>query len=160
MAIGRGPHQFRRLLDRASATGYTAAMADTTWTTAPTLDDIEAMAIEAFETIPPALRAHVGDVVITVVDFPDDGIVAEMELETPFDLLGLYSGVHIGHKDSGYTPSDVDRIFLFRRALLDYWCETGEELRHLVRHVLIHEVGHHFGLSDDDMEAIEATVDD
>lgn len=134
-------------------------MADTTWTTAPTLDDIEAMAIDALETIPAPLRPHVGDVVITVADFPDDQIVADMELETPFDLLGLYSGVHIGHKDGGYTPSDVDRIFLFRRALLDYWCETGEDLPHLVRHVMIHEIGHHFGLSDDDMEAIEGTAE-
>lgn len=130
-------------------------MTDTTWATAPTLEDIEAMALEALETIPDPLRGHVDDVVIAVVDFPDDAIMREMDLETPFDLLGLYSGVHIGHKDAGHTPSDVDRIFLFRRALLDYWAETGEDLRHLVRHVLIHEVGHHFGLSDEDMEAIE-----
>ncbi|MEZ5666292.1 MAG: metallopeptidase family protein [Alphaproteobacteria bacterium] len=133
-------------------------MAETThprWTTAPTLDDIEALARDAFQTIPATLRAHVDDVVIAVVDFPDDGIVAEMELESEFDLLGLYSGVHIGHKDSGATPHDVDRIFLFRRPLLDYWCETGEDLSHLVRHVLIHEIGHHFGLSDEDMDAIE-----
>lgn len=134
-------------------------MTNTIWTTAPTLDDIESLARDALETIPAPLRSHAEDVIITVADLPDDQIMAEMGLESPFDLLGLYSGVHIGHKDGGFTPSDVDRIFLFRRALLDYWCETGEDLRHLVRHVMIHEIGHHFGLSDADMEAIENSAD-
>lgn len=134
-------------------------MTKSIWSAAPTLDDIESMARDAFQTIPAPLRAHADDVIITVVDFPDEEIMVEMALESPYDLLGLYSGVHIGHKDGGYTPSDVDRIFLFRRPLLDYWCETGEDLQHLVRHVLIHEIGHHFGLSDDDMHAIEDAAD-
>ena len=81
-----------------------------------------------------------------------------MELETPFDLLGLYRGVDIGHKSTSTIANDVDMIFLYRRPLLDYWCETGEDLTQLVRHVLIHEIGHHFGLSDDDMERIEDSV--
>ncbi len=127
---------------------------------APTLADLEAMAAEAFRTVPAGLRRLVRDVVIHVADFPDPETEAEMALESPFDLLGLYSGVPIGEKDGGQTPQDVDRIFLYRRPILDYWCETGEDLDHVVRHVLIHEIGHHFGLSDDDMARIESLVED
>ncbi len=123
---------------------------------APTLDDIEAIAGEAFATIPQALAQHVTDVVIHVVDFPDDETMEVLELESPFDLLGLYQGVSLDRKSVADTQTDVDRIFLYRRPLLDYWCETGEDLYHVVRHVLIHEIGHHFGFSDDDMDAIEA----
>ena len=122
---------------------------------APTVDEIEALARAAFETIPWQLRRHVGDVVIRIEDFPDKDICRDMELESEFDLLGLYSGVSLDHKESAGSRQDVDMIFLYRRPLLDYWCETGEELSHLVRHVLIHEIGHHFGLSDADMEALE-----
>ncbi len=82
-----------------------------------------------------------------------------MELESPFDILGLYRGVSLGHKGLMDQPSQMDMIFLYRRPLLDYWCETGEALDHVVRHVLIHEIGHHFGLSDDDMARIEAEAD-
>ncbi len=123
---------------------------------APTLDDIEAIAGEAFATIPQALAQHVTDVVIHVVDFPDDETMEVLELESPFDLLGLYQGISLDRKSVADTLTDVDRIYLYRRPLLDYWCETGEDLYHVVRHVLIHEIGHHFGFSDDDMEAIEA----
>jgi predicted Zn-dependent protease with MMP-like domain len=101
------------------------------------------------------LRRHVTDVVIRVEDFPDPGTTRDMGLESPFDLLGLYRGVDLLHKSVSDVASDVDMIFLYRRPLLDYWCDTGENLIHLVLHVLIHEIGHHFGLSDDDMEAIE-----
>ena len=123
---------------------------------APTLEDIEAIAGEAFATIPADLARHVSDVAIHVVDFPDDETLEALELESPFDLLGLYQGVSLDQKSVADTPADVDHIFLYRRPLLDYWCETGEDLYHVVRHVLIHEIGHHFGFSDDDMEAIEA----
>jgi predicted Zn-dependent protease with MMP-like domain len=95
-------------------------------------------------------------VVIRVDDFPDEDTEREMGLATPFDLLGLYRGVPIGEKGTGFTAHDVDMIFLYRRPLLDYWCETEEDLLHLIRHVMIHEIGHHFGLSDEDMERIEA----
>ena len=127
--------------------------------TAPDLDEIEALALDALAAIPEPLRAHVGNVAIQVEEFPDDDVVRDMELETPFDLLGLYQGISLDRRSVLDVRDDVDRIFLYRRPLLDYWCETGEELRHLIRHVLIHEIGHHFGLSDDDMEALEAQAD-
>ena len=123
---------------------------------APTLGDIEAIAAEAFATIPQALAQHVTDVVIHVVDFPDDETLAALDLESPFDLLGLYQGISLDQKSVADTLTDIDRIYLYRRPLLDYWCDAGEDLYHVVRHVLIHEIGHHFGFSDDDMEAIEA----
>ena len=126
---------------------------------APTLDEIETLARAALETIPDALRRHVSDVIIRIDEFPDEQTCREMELETEYDLLGLYSGVSIDRKESAGSRQDVDMIFLYRRPLLDYWCETGEELGHLVRHVLIHEIGHHFGFSDADMEGLEQLSD-
>ena len=75
-------------------------------------------------------------------------------------LLGLYQGVSMMERGAGHVANDIDRIFLYRRPILDYWCESGEDLPHIVRHVLIHEIGHHFGLSDDDMEAIEAKAEE
>jgi predicted Zn-dependent protease with MMP-like domain len=125
------------------------------YTTAPTLRDIEAIAADAFATIPDSLRRHVRNVVIHVEEFPDEETERDMGLESPFDLLGLYRGVSLDRKGIGDQPQDIDRIFLYRRPMLDYWCEGVEDLTHLVRHVLIHEIGHHFGLSDDAMEAIE-----
>ncbi len=127
---------------------------------APTLDDIEALARTALATIPDELRRYVQDVVIRVQEFPDPETCREMELETEFDLLGLYSGVSLDHDEAVTVRQDVNMIFLYRRPLLDYWCESGEELGHLVRHVIIHEIGHHFGFSDDDMEALERLADE
>ena len=121
----------------------------------PSLADIEAIAHEAYGTIPDELVRHVGDVVIHIEEFPDAETEQEMGLGSPFDLLGLYRGVSLGHKSVSHVSSDLDRIFLYRRPLLDYWCETGEDLAAVVRHVLIHEIGHHFGFSDDDMERLE-----
>ena len=129
------------------------------FTTAPSLDDIEAIARTAFEALPDAFRILTTGIVFRVDDFPDQETVVEMGLQSPFDLMGLYSGVPVGEKNAG-AHSVVDMIFLYRRPLLDYWCETGEDLSHLVRHVLIHEIGHHFGLSDDDMERLEASAED
>ena len=121
----------------------------------PTSADLETIAAAAFADIPDELRHYAADVVIRIEDFPDEEVEREMDLETPFDLLGLYRGSAMDIHAFGGTPPDVDMIFLYRRPILDYWCETGEDLSTLVRHVLIHEIGHHFGLSDDDMYRIE-----
>lgn len=136
--------------------GYLRGMArPPAFTHPPDIADFEAIAEEAFKRIPLELRRHVDGVVIRIEDFPDAETEAEMDLESPFDLLGLYRGVSLDRKSVADTPSDLDMIFLYRRPILDYWSETGEDLTHIVRHVLIHEIGHHFGLSDDDMERIE-----
>ena len=121
----------------------------------PGLTGMETMARAALKTIPEKLRRHVEGVAIRIEEFPDAETEREMGLESPFDLLGLYRGVSLDRKSVSDTPADVDMIFLYRRPILDYWCETGEDLTHVIRHVLIHEIGHHFGLSDEDMERIE-----
>ena len=121
----------------------------------PSLDDLDRIAKAAFKTIPDELARHVKGVVIRIDDFPDEDTARDLGLESPFDLLGLYHGVAIGDKSVMNSGQTVDMIFLYRRPILDYWVETGEDLTHVVRHVLIHEIGHHFGLSDGDMERIE-----
>ncbi|MBM3541471.1 MAG: metallopeptidase family protein [Alphaproteobacteria bacterium] len=127
--------------------------------TPPTLDDIEALARATLGRLPARLRAKLDGVVIRVDEFPDDETVAEMGFESPFDLMGLYRGVSLDRETSADVRHDVNMIFLYRRPLLDHWCETEEPLPRLVRHVLIHEIGHHFGLSDDDMARMEAEAD-
>ena len=121
----------------------------------PSVADLDALARHALGDIPTELARHVGDVVIRIEDFPDEETEREMGLESPFDILGLYRGVALTHKSVMATASDLDMIFLYRRPILDYWCETGEDLYDVVRHVLIHEIGHHFGFSDEDMERLE-----
>ncbi|MSP20264.1 MAG: metallopeptidase family protein [Alphaproteobacteria bacterium] len=128
---------------------------DWTQATAPSLEEFESMADAAYQSIPPAMRARVQTVVVRVMDLADDETLDEMGIESPFELLGLYRGVDLTRKSVNDVPQNVDMIFLYRRALLDYWCETGEPLGAVIRHVMIHEMGHHFGYSDDDMEAIE-----
>jgi len=122
---------------------------------APTLEEIERIATEAFESIPSELRRHVANIVFRVEDFPDEQTEKDMELESPFDILGLYRGVALPNRSVHQVRRSQDMIFLYRRPLLDYWCETGEPLIDIVRHVLVHEIGHHFGFSDDDMERID-----
>jgi predicted Zn-dependent protease with MMP-like domain len=124
---------------------------------APSLADIEELANRALASIPRRLKRHLGAVVITVEEFPDEETERAMGLDSPFDILGLYRGVALPHKSVSDPRPHIDMIFLYRRPILDYWCETGEDLAHLVRHVLIHEIGHHFGFSDDDMARIEAS---
>lgn len=121
----------------------------------PTIADIHIIAKRALEGIPQDLRRHLRDIVVVVEEFPDSEIETEMDLKSPFDLLGLYQGISLDRKSVSDAPQDVDRIFLYRRPLLDYWCETGEDLEAIIRNTLIHEVGHHFGFSDDDMEHLE-----
>jgi predicted Zn-dependent protease with MMP-like domain len=123
--------------------------------TSPSLADLEQVAVLAAERIPEELRRFIRDVVIRIEEFPDEETIEEMELESAFDLLGLYRGVAMPQQSVLDVRTTPDMIFLYRRPLLDYWCETGEPLADVVRHVLIHEVGHHFGFSDDDMDRIE-----
>ncbi|MGI4876509.1 MAG: metallopeptidase family protein [Janthinobacterium lividum] len=113
------------------------------------------MAQAAVERLPEQFRRWLAPVLLRIEDFPDDDVMREMALETPFDILGLYQGRHVGTKGDEPTGALPDVIFLYRRPLLDEWCETGETLEMLVTHVLVHEVGHHFGLSDADMARIE-----
>jgi predicted Zn-dependent protease with MMP-like domain len=122
---------------------------------APSLGDIETLAARALETIPSELREHLGPLVIRVEEFPDEETEQAMELDSPFDILGLYRGVALPHQSVSSPRTQLDMVFLYRRPILDYWCESGEDLAAVVRHVLIHEIGHHLGFSDADMERIE-----
>jgi len=122
----------------------------------PSLQEMEALAQVALKRLPQELLVHVDGVVIQVEEFPDRQTVRELNLQSRYDLLGLYRGVPIDQKSVTATPDDIDMIFMYRGPILDFWNETGEDLSHLVRHVLIHEIGHHFGLSDADMERIES----
>ena len=121
----------------------------------PSLADLEEQARRALETIPRRLKQHLGPIVIRVEDFPDEETEEAMGLDSPVDILGLYRGVALPHKSISDPRPTLDMVFLYRRPILDYWCETGEDLRHVVRQVLIHEIGHHFGFSDEDMMRIE-----
>ena len=131
------------------------------WTNlkAPSPAEMEAMAHDIFERLPKRFRDLCADVVIRVDDFPTDEVLDEMDAETEFDLLGLFQGVGLPHQSVGDIARLPNMVWLYRRPILDYWAEHEESLGHIVRHVLIHEIGHHFGLSDDDMEAIEAQAD-
>ena len=123
--------------------------------TAPTLDDIESLAREALASLPKEFRDMTGSLVFMVQDFPDDEVVEDMELESPYEILGLFYGADLADSDGAFQISTPTMIFLYRRPILDYWAEQGESLDHIVRHVLVHEIGHHFGLSDEQMEDIE-----
>jgi len=131
------------------------------WTdrSAPSLDDFEAMAAAAFAALPDEFRTLAENVPCVVADFPDEETIREMQLESEFDILGLFRGV--GMPQGGATPFTgqlPNQVWLYRRPILDYWAESqdGETLGEIITHVLVHEIGHHFGFSDDDMEAIEA----
>lgn len=122
---------------------------------APSIADFERLAAEAFDGLPADFRALCGNIVIQVEDFPTDEVQAEMRAG-PFDLLGLFQGIGLAQDqavpETGRLPN---MVFIYRRAILDYWAEHAETLGAIVTHVLVHEIGHHFGLSDDDMYAIE-----
>ncbi len=122
---------------------------------APSISDIEELAAEAFRGLPVEFRVLCGEVVIAVADFPTEDVQKDMDAG-PFDLLGLFQGIGLAHDgalpETGRMPN---MVFLYRRAILDYWAEHDETLGAIVTHVLVHEIGHHFGLSDDDMYGIE-----
>ena len=109
----------------------------------------------ALERLPAEFRAHLGDIVLRVEEFAEDEVLAELGLDDPYELTGLYSGRPLGDKSSMESGALPDMIFLYRRPLIEEWAETGVSLEALVTHVLVHEVGHHFGLSDEDMHALE-----
>ena len=136
----------------SAATDWSAA-------TAPSLAELERLADDAFARLPEGFRRLCDGVAVRVEDFPDDETLREMGLDSPFDLLGLFRGIGLAQGGASLqTGQFPNMIWLYRRPLLDYWAEHEETLGHLVSHVLIHEIGHHFGLSDDDMDAIEAAA--
>jgi predicted Zn-dependent protease with MMP-like domain len=128
-------------------------------TEAPSLADFEAMAAAAWRRLPRQFRELCDNVVIRVEDFPTDEVLRDLDLESPFDLLGLFQGVSIDRRSVMDPAGLPNMVYLYRRPILDYWAEHGETLGRLVVHVLVHEIGHHFGLSDADMEHIEAAAD-
>jgi predicted Zn-dependent protease with MMP-like domain len=124
----------------------------------PSLADFEALAASAWQRMPRQFRDLCGDVVIHIEDFATEEVLRDLGLGSAFDLLGLYQGVSLDRKSVSDPGGLPDHVYLYRRPILDYWAEHEETLGKIVSHVLIHEIGHHFGLSDDDMERIEATV--
>lgn len=143
--------------------GSTARTNAIAWRTreAPSLEAFEILAEDAFARLPESFRALCGGVVLRVEDFPEDDVLEELEAESPFDLLGLFQGVGLAQggavSETGRLPN---MVFLYRRPILDYWSENEETLGEIIAHVLIHEIGHHFGLSDEDMERVESQVED
>ena len=124
----------------------------------PSLQEMELLALESYANFPEDFRKLTGEIIIQVAEFPSEEIMDDLALETPFDLLGLFEGRGIAERWNPATGEGPNRITLYRRAILDYWAENEETLGDIVNHVLIHEVGHHFGLSDDDMARIEEAV--
>ena len=126
--------------------------------TAPSAEEIEEIARAALARLPQAFAQHLGEVVLQVEEFADDETLAAMGIDDPFELTGIYEGVPLTEKSVEQSGALPDRVRLFRRPILDEWAEGGDTLEHLVAHVLVHEIGHHFGLSDDDMHALEDSV--
>ena len=128
-------------------------------TKAPTLAEMEAMAHEIFERLPGTFRKLCEGVIIRVDDFPTDDVLDEMQAQSEFDLLGLFQGIGLPFRSDQISGQMPNMVWLYRRPILDYWAEHDDTLGAIVTHVLVHEIGHHFGLSDEDMEAIEASVE-
>jgi predicted Zn-dependent protease with MMP-like domain len=121
----------------------------------PLAQEIEEIARNALERLPDPFASHLAHVVLQVDEYADEALLAEMGIEHPLDLTGVYEGIPIGQRSIDASGTLPDRIRLFRQAILAEWAEEGEIFEHLVRHILIHEVGHHFGLSDEDMHRLE-----
>ena len=126
---------------------------------APSLEEIEAIAVVAYGHLPGKFRALCEDLVIRVEDFPTDEVLDDLGAESEFDLLGLFQGVGLPFRHESAPVQMPNMIWLYRRPILDYWAEHDETLGAIIKHVLVHEIGHHFGLSDDDMAEIEAAAD-
>jgi len=124
----------------------------------PTADEIEALARRALAALPEAFAVHLKHVVLLVEDFADDETLKDMEIDDPFDLTGIYEGLPLTEKSVDASGNLPDRIRLFRRPILDEWADGEDSLEHLVAHILIHEAGHHFGFSDEQMHALEEAV--
>ncbi len=126
---------------------------------APSLAEMEVLAEEAFRRLPEDFRKLCEGLIIRVDDFPTDEVMDDMQVQTEFDLLGLFHGVDLPFRSESEPMQMPNMIWLYRRPILDYWAEHEETLGSIITHVLVHEIGHHFGLSDEDMEAIEASVE-
>ena len=127
--------------------------------TAPSLADIQELAEEAYARLPERFRKLCDGLVIHVEDFPTSEVLDSMRAQSEFDLLGLFQGVGLPFQSETVPKLMPNMIWLYRRPILDYWAENQDSLGEIVTHVLVHEIGHHFGLSDDDMEAIEAAAE-
>ena len=125
----------------------------------PSTEEIEAIARAALGRLPAPFADSLGDVVLLVQEFADDDTLKAMGIDDPFDLTGLYDGIPLTERSVEHSGTLPERIFLYRRPILDEWAGSDETLEHLVAHVLIHEVGHHFGLSDDDIHALEEAAE-
>ena len=126
---------------------------------APSLQQMEAIALEAYAALPEKFRALCDGIVIRVDDFPSEDVLEDMRAQTEFDLLGLFQGVGLPFRSESAPEQMPNMIWLYRRPILDYWAEHDDTLGEIITHVLVHEIGHHFGLSDEDMEAIEAAAE-
>jgi predicted Zn-dependent protease with MMP-like domain len=126
---------------------------------APSLAEIELLAHEAYQRLPASFRKLCEGLIIRVDDFPTDEVLADLRAESEFDLLGLFHGVGLPFRSETFPQQMPNMVWLYRRPILDYWAEHDETLGAVIAHVLVHEIGHHFGLSDADMEAIEASVE-
>ena len=134
-------------------------MSKSTFTLPPSADDIAELAERALATIPKRLARHVAGIGIAVEDMADDETLEEMEIESGWDLTGLYRGTPLIRRSVDDVARQPDLIFLYREPILLEWIETGEDLYRLVRNVLVHEVAHHFGFSDAEIAAIEAEME-
>jgi predicted Zn-dependent protease with MMP-like domain len=128
-------------------------------TRAPSLAEFEQLAEEAYSRLPQRFRLLCTDIVIQVDDFPTDEVLDHLGAQTEFDLLGLFQGVGLPFRSESVSGQMPNMIWLYRRPILDYWAEHDETLGRIITHVLVHEIGHHFGMSDADMEAIEQSAD-